>query len=141
MSSSGVSPFAVTSTSRPFTLRRIGCIVSRQQIFRECSRMGAEEWRHFSDTEKAIRSLRARTINGRGGMNWTAYLFTLALSVSMSLGAAISSQAQQANMSFFVTSVGSGKGADLGGLPGADQHCLRLAQAAGAGNHTWHAYL
>ena len=74
-------------------------------------------------------------------MNWTAYLFTLALSVSMSLGAAISSQAQQANMSFFVASVGSGKGADLGGLPGADQHCLRLAQAAGAGNHTWHAYL
>ncbi len=74
-------------------------------------------------------------------MNWTAYLSTLALSVSMSLGAAISSKAQQANMSFFVASVGSGKGADLGGLPGADQHCLRLAQAAGAGNHTWHAYL
>jgi hypothetical protein len=74
-------------------------------------------------------------------MNWTAYLSTLAVSVSMSLGAAISSQAQQANMSFFVTSVGSGKGADPGGLPGADQHCQQLAQAAGAGNHTWHAYL
>jgi len=74
-------------------------------------------------------------------MNWTAYLSILALSASMSLDAECSAQAQQTNMSFFVTSVGSGKGADLGGLPGADQHCLRLAQAAGAGNHTWHAYL
>jgi hypothetical protein len=40
-----------------------------------------------------------------------------------------------------VTSVGSGKGADLGGLAGADQHCQALAQAAGAGGKTWHAYL
>jgi hypothetical protein len=44
-------------------------------------------------------------------------------------------------MSFFVTSVGLGKGADLGGLAGADQHCQMLAQAVGAGNRTWHAYL
>lgn len=43
--------------------------------------------------------------------------------------------------SFFVTSVGSGKGADLGGLSGADAHCQKLADAAGAGNKTWHAYL
>ena len=50
-------------------------------------------------------------------------------------------QAQQANMSFFVTSVGSGKGADLGGLAGADKHCQQLAQAVGAGGKTWHAYL
>ena len=50
-------------------------------------------------------------------------------------------QAQQANMSFFVTSVGVGKGADLGGLAGADKHCQQLAQAAGAGAKTWHAYL
>ena len=48
---------------------------------------------------------------------------------------------QQNRMSFFVTSVGSGKGADLGGLAGADRHCQNLAQAAGAGNRTWHAYL
>ena len=51
------------------------------------------------------------------------------------------SRAQDANMSFFVTSAGSGKGADLGGLAGADRLCQQLAQAAGAGNHTWHAYL
>ena len=49
--------------------------------------------------------------------------------------------AQQANMTFFVTSVGSGKGADLGGLAGADKHCQELAQSAGAGGKTWHAYL
>jgi hypothetical protein len=44
-------------------------------------------------------------------------------------------------MSFFVTSTGPGKGADLGGLEGADRHCQALAQAAGAGNRTWRAYL
>ena len=50
-------------------------------------------------------------------------------------------QAQQAAMSFFVTSVGEGKGADLGGLAGADKHCQTLAVSAGAGSKTWHAYL
>jgi hypothetical protein len=44
-------------------------------------------------------------------------------------------------MTFFVTSVGSGKGGDLGGLEGADRHCQELAAAAGAGGHVWHAYL
>jgi hypothetical protein len=52
-----------------------------------------------------------------------------------------SAHAQQNNMTFFVTSVGSGKGADLGGLEGADGHCQRLAQAVGAGGKTWRAYL
>ena len=50
-------------------------------------------------------------------------------------------QAQQASMTFFITSVGPGKGADLGGLNGADAHCQQLAQAAGAGAKTWRAYL
>ena len=49
--------------------------------------------------------------------------------------------AQQAEMSFFVTSVGSGKGADVGGLAGADAHCQSLAQAAGAKLSNWRAYL
>src|SRR5258708_35431446 len=44
-------------------------------------------------------------------------------------------------MTFFVTSVGLAKGANLGGLAAADAHCLALATAVGAGNHTWHAYL
>jgi len=43
--------------------------------------------------------------------------------------------------SFFVTSVGSGKGGDLGGLAGADAHCQKLAAAVGAGGKTWRAYL
>ena len=44
-------------------------------------------------------------------------------------------------MSFFVTSVGSGNGGNLGGLSGADKHCQALATAVGAGDRTWHAYL
>jgi len=48
---------------------------------------------------------------------------------------------QQQPMSFFVTSVGAGKGGDLGGLAGADAHCQMLAAASGAGGKTWHAYL
>ena len=47
----------------------------------------------------------------------------------------------QGNLSFFITSVGPGKGADLGGLAGADAHCQALAKAAGAGNRQWRAYL
>jgi hypothetical protein len=44
-------------------------------------------------------------------------------------------------MTFFVTSEGSGKGADLGGLKGADEHCNALAKAAGSKLSNWHAYL
>jgi hypothetical protein len=44
-------------------------------------------------------------------------------------------------MGFFITSTNPGKGADFGGLAGADAHCQRLATAAGAGNRTWRAYL
>ena len=42
---------------------------------------------------------------------------------------------------FFVTSRGPGNGGDLGGLAGADAHCQALADAEGAGDHTWRAYL
>lgn len=47
----------------------------------------------------------------------------------------------QQDMSFFITSVGSGDGANLGGLEGADKHCATLAEAAGVRGKTWHAYL
>jgi hypothetical protein len=57
------------------------------------------------------------------------------------LGVSGAGQAQQASVSFFVTSAGLGKGAELGGIEGADWHCQQLAQAAGAGGRTWHAYL
>ncbi len=49
--------------------------------------------------------------------------------------------AQASAMTFFLTSVGSGNGADLGGLDGADAHCQSLAVAVGAGGKTWRAYL
>ncbi|MEP7057635.1 MAG: hypothetical protein ABI809_07670 [Caldimonas sp.] len=45
------------------------------------------------------------------------------------------------DMSFFVSSVGSGKGADFGAVTGADRLCQSLATAVGAGGRTWHAYL
>ena len=48
---------------------------------------------------------------------------------------------QAPEMTFFVTGAGPGKGADLGGIEGADQHCQTLAQRHGAGGKTWHAYL
>jgi hypothetical protein len=59
----------------------------------------------------------------------------------MSLGVSGAARAQQSGMTFFITSAGPGKGADLGGIEGADRHCQTLAQAAGAGNRTWRAYL
>jgi hypothetical protein len=58
--------------------------------------------------------------------------------MALGVGAAC---AQDNAMSFFVTSVGIGDGANLGGLEGADAHCQQLAEAAGAGDRTWRAYL
>jgi hypothetical protein len=61
--------------------------------------------------------------------------------LSLVAGTAVHSQQAVPEMSFFISSVGSGKGADLGGLDGADRHCQSLAAAAGAGKRTWRAYL
>src|SRR2546428_4873446 len=65
-------------------------------------------------------------------------LFSVAV-VGTGMTAAV--QAQQADMTFFVTSVGKGNGADLGGLEGADAHCAALAKAAGAKATSWRADL
>lgn len=65
----------------------------------------------------------------------------LAAAAAGALVLALAVQAQQNAMTFFITSAGPGKGADLGGLAGADAHCQSLAQTAGAGNRTWRAYL
>ena len=69
----------------------------------------------------------------------TSVLAAIALATFVSIPSALS--AQDPPMGFFITSVGPGDGANLGGLDGADQHCQTLAQAAGAGNRTWRAYL
>jgi hypothetical protein len=69
-------------------------------------------------------------------------LIGTAAAIAAALGTAGVVRAQnQPAMSFFITSVGVGDGANLGGLAGADRHCQQLAQAAGAGSKTWHAYL
>ena len=69
-------------------------------------------------------------------------LFVAATAFAAALGATSGvAVSQDAKMSFFVTSVGSGKGADLGGLKGADAHCASLAEAAGVTGKSWHAYL
>lgn len=74
-------------------------------------------------------------MNNRVKFPWIASIALAAGGLSACAGT------QQNSMTFFVTSVGSGKGADLGGLAGADQHCQKLAQAVGAGHRTWRAYL
>src|SRR5262245_15719628 len=81
--------------------------------------------------------------NGRTTMKHALHLSVLASAALMSLGMVGTAHAQggAANMTFFITSAGPGKGGDLGGLEGADRHCQQLAQAAGAGNKTWRAYL
>ena len=66
-------------------------------------------------------------------------LWTVSTIIGLGLTAAV--HAQQAGMTFFVTSVGKGDGANLGGLDGADAHCQALAKAAGATKTNWRAYL
>jgi hypothetical protein len=64
------------------------------------------------------------------------------LAATVLLGASeVNAQQPQQPMGFFITSVGIGDGANLGGIAGADQHCQTLAAAVGAGGRTWRAYL
>ena len=77
-------------------------------------------------------------------MNTTLRLSLLVSAALMALGSTVHAQPappQAPNMTFFVVSAGPGKGADLGGLEGADRACQTLAQGAGAGSKTWRAYL
>ena len=77
-------------------------------------------------------------------MNTTMRLSLLVSAALMALGSTVHAQPappQAPNMTFFVVSAGPGKGADLGGLEGADRACQTLAQGAGAGSKTWRAYL
>ncbi len=69
------------------------------------------------------------------------HLVVSSLSAAVLLLAACAGPTAKAPMGFFVTSVGGGKGGDLGGLAGADAHCQKLASAAGANGKTWRAYL
>ena len=64
-----------------------------------------------------------------------------AAAVTLLLGTVPPAWADAASMSFFVTSTGSGDGANLGGLDGADAHCAALAKTAGSPKTNWKAYL
>lgn len=74
-------------------------------------------------------------------MRTTVLMACLALAGVIGVAGCASMQSGPAGMSFFVTSVGPGKGGDLGGLEGADKHCQTLATSAGAGGREWRAYL
>jgi hypothetical protein len=74
-------------------------------------------------------------------MKKAAVLYLGAAVGLLSMALMASSQESKSAMTFFITSTGSGKGADLGGLPGADKICQARAEAVGAGDRTWRAYL
>ena len=77
----------------------------------------------------------------RAGYGMAAAIALLVAGCSSMDGMQKSAMAGKSEMTFFVTSTASGQGADFGGLAGADRHCQMLAAAAGAGDHTWHAYV
>ena len=71
----------------------------------------------------------------------TASLTAVILTIFFLVLSDVGGLAQEEPMGFFITSVGPGDGANLGGLQGADQQCQTLAAGAGAGSRTWRAYL
>jgi hypothetical protein len=73
--------------------------------------------------------------------NIRPWALTAGAAALLALAACGSMPAGKTGMSFFVTSAGPGKGADLGGLAGADKQCQALATTAGAGSRSWRAYL
>jgi len=74
-------------------------------------------------------------------MRSSVLMGSLALAGMVGVAGCSTMQPGPAGMSFFLTSVGPGKGGDLGGLEGADKHCQALGTAGGAGDRTWRAYL
>src|SRR4029453_336382 len=91
-----------------------------------------EKERRIAETRSIVRSIDMNT-----RIKWLALaVVVMTLTALASFGVS----AQQNQMSFFVTSAGSGNGANLGGVAGADKICQNLAAAAGAGNRMWRAY-
>jgi hypothetical protein len=70
-----------------------------------------------------------------------AFAFRFAIPLAMVAVSVVGAQQKPAGLGFFISSTGSGNGANFGGLDGADKHCQQLAAAAGAGGRTWRAYL
>jgi hypothetical protein len=106
--------------------------------------------RPSKEIAKAIRKNNSRKHSAKNNMQkhleesmstFTKMISPVCFCLAAGLTATQPAQAQSANTTFFVTSNGIGNGANLGGLAGADNYCQTLAQAAGAGAKTWHAYL
>src|SRR5262249_8180403 len=97
-----------------------------------------------SSTRDGVLTLSRRVEQHLGGLQMNKTLrFSLVASAAVVLLGVGGAQAQQQapNTTFFVTSAPVGKGGDLGGLEGADEHCQKLAATVGAGGKTWRAYL
>jgi hypothetical protein len=114
---------------------------------RNCQDILAAQRRRNSPSGGGVHPLGAegpacrRALYGRGDVFMNIVRMTAPFAALIAILCAAPVSAQQSNMTFFVTSHGPGKGADLGGLAGADAHCTSLAQGAGATGKTWHAYL
>jgi hypothetical protein len=109
------------------------------QIDNDASLLSAS--RHVAQNASRHYASRKPLSRGRIFVTPTIRIPRLAAVTLIALGLMAPAQAQQDAMSYFVTSVGKGNGADLGGLDGADAHCQALAQAAGSTKSNWHAYL
>jgi hypothetical protein len=96
-----------------------------------------KEWAVLAVISLAIAGAWSPLVQAQGAPRQEA----VAKPAAVSDGKAQAKRMPQRSMSFFISSTGSGKGADYGGLAGADAHCQNLAKAAGAGNRTWRAYL
>jgi len=96
---------------------------------------------NLAGTPSEAQAAANRKIRNGGAMTATIRSLVFSAAATLVICGLGDAQAQQGGMSFFVTTAGPGKGADLGGLDGADRQCQQLAQSAGAGGHTWHAYL
>jgi len=70
-----------------------------------------------------------------------AFAFRVAIPLAMVAVSVVGAQQKPSGLGFFISSAGSGNGANFGGLDGADKHCQQLAAAVGAGSRTWRAYL
>jgi hypothetical protein len=80
-------------------------------------------------------------ISKRHLKNIECSILVILLMASVNIQAQDGNEAETPEMGFFVTSVGLGDGARLGGLQGADAHCQALAAANGGDGKSWRAYL
>src|SRR5262245_5704714 len=110
---------------------------------RGCTPMSAFDPKRTCTTRRTLRRCSLISYTHTSTMKSPINTLPLFASVALLTIGFCTAQAQNApqSMRFFVTSAGSGKGGDLGGLDGADARCQSLAAGVGAGTRTWHAYL